>query len=124
MQCRMIEDRNCHTVSNCLLSVARSRPAGECKSKNLCISSPKPRFTEGIRRFTESHWCRVCCNVIVCAKCRRPFSSGVRGEDEPGIKHWRMQEMNLMTSGLKFVLVGSFAAVTWVAAGAGAESDQ
>ena len=32
--------------------------------------------------------------------------------------------MNLMTSGLKFVLVGLCAAVTWVAAGAGAESDQ
>ena len=29
-----------------------------------------------------------------------------------------------MTSGLKFVLVGSFAAVTWVAAGASAQSDQ
>ena len=32
--------------------------------------------------------------------------------------------MNLMTNGLKFVLVGSFAAVAWVAAGASAESDQ
>jgi len=37
-----------------ILSAARSRPAGECKPKNLCVSSPKPQFTEGIRRFTES----------------------------------------------------------------------
>lgn len=35
-----------------------------------------------------------------------------------------MQEMNLMASGLKFVLVGVFAAVAWIAAGASAESDQ
>lgn len=32
--------------------------------------------------------------------------------------------MNLITSGLKFVLVGSLAAVAWGAVGASAESDQ